>query len=367
VTHDGAPVDSLADPVTMLPENDEPRLASWTRRVVAAFLDGAIGTGATFLLLGVPNLPVPFLGASFLFSGTEGAESVPPVSWTDSGWVIVTALLVIAMQAYLGATPGKMVVGIAVVGERNARPIGLLPTVLREFAHIVDAFLFIGYLRPLWNAQRRTFADSIMGTLVLDSRRPRPHRWLASREGSWADPGPPPSWEAAAAPRWRPAATAICTVICVLGVLLSFDSSSQESGLVIIPCVLTTPDNGPAGLIGGSLDFTSVNARSTRLWVTREARGTGGPVKATWEWSTSLPEEKAVSLRSSFARADGTGARHYDYPAPDPTAQEATILLPPEAVKGLGHSWTWTQTILVDGVESKGCTASMPDAVGGVS
>jgi hypothetical protein len=150
-------------------------------------------------------------------------------------------------------------------------------------------------------------------------------------------------------------------------VLLSFDSSTQDSGLVVIPCNLAAPDNSPAGLVGGSLDFTSVNASSTRLWVTREARGAGGPVKATWEWSTSLPEEGTVSLRSSFARADGTGARHYDYPAPDPMAQEATISLPPEAVKGLGHSWTWTQSILVDGVESKGCTASMPDAVGGVT
>jgi hypothetical protein len=80
-----------------------------------------------------------------------------------------------------------------------------------------------------------------------------------------------------------------------------------------------------------------------------------------------VPDGRHLTLRSSFARADGTGARHYDYPAPDPASTEATVSLPPQAVKGLGHAWTWTQTILVDGVESGSCTASMPDAVDGVT
>ncbi len=39
-------------------------------------------------------------------------------------------------------------------------------------AHILDALLYIGFLRPLWHPQRRTFADSLCSTVVL--RRVRP-------------------------------------------------------------------------------------------------------------------------------------------------------------------------------------------------
>ena len=99
---------------------------------------------------------------------------------------------------------------------------------------------------------------------------------------------------------------------------------------------------------------------TTRLGVTRRASGLGAQITATWEWSATLPATRGVTLRASFARADGTGARHYDYAAPDAATQEATISLPDDSLKGLGDSWTWTQTILVDGVESPGCTASSP-------
>ena len=41
-------------------------------------------------------------------------------------------------------------------------------------------------------------------------------------------------------------------------------------------------------------------------------------------------------------------------------ATQTTVSLPDDAMKGLGGSWTWTQTILVDGVESPRCTATSP-------
>lgn len=365
VNTEGAPVGPLVDPeAIVLPRHEEPRLASWSSRVIASLLDGALGTGATFLLLGSLS-GVPFLGASFL-PGDQ--QEVSTLSWTDSGWVVGVTLLIAAMQAYLGVTPGKMVIGIAVVGERDARPVGLVTTGLRGFAHIIDSFLLIGYLRPLWNARRRTFADSIMGTLVLDTRRPRQHRWFAARGESAADPGPPGSWEAPAAPRWRPAATAFCAVACGVGVLLSIDTSGRSpSGPIVLSCALVAPDTGPAGLTGATLNLTSVDSTSTRLGVTRHTPRSEGPITATWQWSAPEPAPQQATLRSSFARADGSGARHYDYPATNPTAQEETVSLPPEALRGLGETWTWTATILVNGVESPGCTESLPDFFSGGS
>ncbi len=276
------------------------------------------------------------------------------MSWIDSGWVVSVVLLVLVMQSYLGVTPGKLVMGIAVVREGDARPIGMVRTMLRWLAHVLDSILLIGYLRPLWNAQRKTFADSIMETVVLDTRRPRRHRFVSGGDSS-LDPGPPCSWEAPSTPRWWPVATAVCAVACAAGALFSFGASSGY-GPVVISCGMTALDDGPIGLTDGTL--SADNMTTTRFGVTRRAGGSEGQIRATWEWSATLPATPHVTLRSSFARADGTGARHYDYTAPDGAIQATTISLPADALKDLGDSWTWTQTILVDGVESPGCTAA---------
>ena len=183
----------------------EPAFASWSKRVAASVLDGAIGAGTAFLAFGDQPVTVPFLGAAFQ---PTAPPAVPAMSWTDSGWLVSVVLLVLVMQSYLGVTPGKLVMGIAVVREGDARPIGLVRTMLRWLAHILDSILLIGYLRPLWNAQRQTFADSIMETVVLNTRRPRRHR-LAPGSDSPLDPGPPRSWEAPSAPRWWRPATAL--------------------------------------------------------------------------------------------------------------------------------------------------------------
>ena len=38
---------------------------------------------------------------------------------------------------------------------------------VRDLAHIVDGFFYLGYLWPLWDATRQTFADKICSTVVL--------------------------------------------------------------------------------------------------------------------------------------------------------------------------------------------------------
>jgi Mce-associated membrane protein len=331
-----------------------PAFASWGKRVAASVLDSAIGAAVTFLAFGDVPVDVPFMGATFL---TPEGGNAPAISFTDSGWVVGAAVTMMAMQAYLGVTPGKLAAGIAVVGDRDARPIGLLRTVVRWFAHILDSILLIGYLRPLWNAERRTFADTIMGTIVLDTRRPRRHARLARSLGSRPDPGPPASWEAPIAPRWWPAATAIATVACVVGVLFSFDPlGGPGSGPVTQSCEMTAPDVGLL-LTGGTL-VTPGPTTTTRLGVTRHLRGTGGHITATWEWSSPQPAGSNARLRISFARADGTVVRKYEYTPPPDEVGKVTITLPDNALQDLGDAPTWTQTIFVDGVESPGCTGS---------
>jgi uncharacterized RDD family membrane protein YckC len=84
-------------------------------------------------------------------------------------------------QGTTGSTIGKSVLKFKVVSEKTWRPIGFGLSIVRQIAHIVDALpCYIGYLWPLWDAKRQTFADKIMGTVCVPLN-PQP-----------LPPGPPP-------------------------------------------------------------------------------------------------------------------------------------------------------------------------------
>ena len=55
---------------------------------------------------------------------------------------------------------------IQVTTQRSAS-IGFGLSVVRYFAHFLDAICYIGYLWPLWDDKRQTFADKIMTTVCL--------------------------------------------------------------------------------------------------------------------------------------------------------------------------------------------------------
>ena len=75
-------------------------------------------------------------------------------------------------QGRTGQSVGKSAVGIKLVYERTGLPIGGGACFGRAILHIVDAIpCLIGYIWPLWDSKRQTFADKIMGTLVIRTRR----------------------------------------------------------------------------------------------------------------------------------------------------------------------------------------------------
>ncbi|MDX2359147.1 RDD family protein, partial [Dietzia sp. PP-33] len=61
---------------------------------------------------------------------------------------------------------------IKLVGDPTGAPIGPLNAFLRDIVHIVDGLAYIGYLWPLWDEKRQTFADKLMGTIVVDAPVP---------------------------------------------------------------------------------------------------------------------------------------------------------------------------------------------------
>ena len=76
-------------------------------------------------------------------------------------------------QGRTGYTIGKGVLGIKLIGEATGQPIGAGMSFVRSLAHIVDGIpCYIGYLWPLWDAKKQTFADKIMSTVVINQPKP---------------------------------------------------------------------------------------------------------------------------------------------------------------------------------------------------
>lgn len=71
-------------------------------------------------------------------------------------------------QGRTGQSIGKSVLKFKVVGERTGQPIGFGLSIVRQLAHILDGLVcYLGYLWPLWDDKRQTFADKIMSTICL--------------------------------------------------------------------------------------------------------------------------------------------------------------------------------------------------------
>lgn len=140
-------VDAGADP-----------LASWLSRAGAFSVDYLFGMAV------VANLALVAAASAWR-------------SWLWWGSVVAVAVVMMAMvvnRTVLPAVTG-WTLGRALFGIRVTRPGGLgLPgpwrLLLRDLSHLLDsAAVFLGWLWPLWDSRRRTFADLLLRTEV---RRP---------------------------------------------------------------------------------------------------------------------------------------------------------------------------------------------------
>lgn len=131
-------------------------LASWPRRSVATLIDFGVTIWLPTLIFGnVAKLW--FISILILVGGNS-----------------------VFMQARTGQSLGKVLLGVQLVwpvrapghGKIAAYPsLGLCTA--RVLLHSIDIIFFgIGFLRPLWNWKRQTFADSITKTVVLADKPP---------------------------------------------------------------------------------------------------------------------------------------------------------------------------------------------------
>ena len=253
--------------------------APWAVRVLAVLLDSAlIGTVTWFAAPGA-TAPEPWPGLSSS-SGSDAGAGAAATSWTAVAVVLVLLLL----QGWTGATPGKRVLGVVVVRAADGRPAGVVRTLVRQLAHVLDAIFLLGYLRPLWEGQRRTFADSVMGTVVVVAPWPPAWRRVPPVVDRWA----------------RPAAG----LVCLLGVVGLFPwSGGSAAAPVDQPCAVVT---GPSG-VTAHVEWQVYRSWETRFGVRREVPLPDAPWTVTWRVPPGTASGEDVRVDITVTETGGSG------------------------------------------------------------
>ena len=140
--------------------------ATWGRRVLSTLVDNIPGYVAGGVLL-ASYVPL-YVG---LLRGDLGARP---------HWVLLVVGIVLYLAAFgwqvynrwivagrTGQSAGKRVMKTWLVSARDGRPVGPLNAFLRDLLHTLDGMSYVGYLWPLWDARRQTFADMVLETVVV--------------------------------------------------------------------------------------------------------------------------------------------------------------------------------------------------------
>lgn len=153
-----------------------PIYAPWPRRVLAFLLDAlpVVGLAAVAVVLlyltrnrGCDGDP------SVRDLGAQCASNTSPLGVIC---FVVTWLAIIGYgvwnfgyrQGRTGSSVGKTALRLWVIDVASGEPIGFQRSVIRQFAHVADTLsLGLGFLWPLWDSKRQTFADKLASTVCV--------------------------------------------------------------------------------------------------------------------------------------------------------------------------------------------------------
>jgi Mce-associated membrane protein len=183
------------------PESPRDALAPWHLRVAADAVD-----------------ILPCIAVATTMALVAWTLAQHPIWWwacVSVGGVAILLMLVnrLLLPTLTGWSLGRGLFGIAVV-RRDGTPIGPWGLLLRDLAHLLDTVSVVGWLWPLWDSRRRTFADMLLGTEV---RRVEPDEALPNLR------------------RWTAVAVLTATVVCLAGAAVSYlvvysrDRASDQS------------------------------------------------------------------------------------------------------------------------------------------
>ena len=168
-----------------LPREPWGPLADWGTRVAASLVDAALSliggipqvVGFVLFVVGLPKPGLDSTGSQLEYAGPDSGDTGLMVL---GGVLMVVGFLVSLgiqiwnrafKQGRTGQSIGKNVMGIRLVDEHTGQPIGPGMAFVRELAHYLDGAVYIGYLWPLWDDKRQTFADKILNTVVVEVPR----------------------------------------------------------------------------------------------------------------------------------------------------------------------------------------------------
>ncbi|MDR7085890.1 putative RDD family membrane protein YckC [Aeromicrobium panaciterrae] len=141
------------------------RFASWLERFGALILDSLPGVAISFAAAAIFGEPFTVTVDSADQLHFESDSTAILASYgLGFLWIIFNSIY---LQGTTGQTIGKKVLGIAVYRAGTNQPTGYGLAIGRYFARFLDLLpCYLGVLWPLWDNEKRTFADMICGTRV---------------------------------------------------------------------------------------------------------------------------------------------------------------------------------------------------------
>ncbi|MEU0310529.1 RDD family protein [Streptomyces cyaneofuscatus] len=134
-----------------------PELAHWGLRAGGLIIDG--------LIIGAPYLLLVGIG------GAMGDAAGGILALLGFLVMIGLTLWQLYQEGTTGQTIGKKAVGIRLLREADGRPVGFGMAFVRRLAHFLDSIAcYIGWLWPLWDEKKQTFADKVCSSVVIRSK-----------------------------------------------------------------------------------------------------------------------------------------------------------------------------------------------------
>ena len=141
-------------------------------RAIAVLIDGAVG----FVVIGIPILWI--LGKKTTVNGTGGTTTTHSTNDPKvlALWAALAIVYYVVFEAWLAATPGKLLLGLRVRSADGTR-IGLRAALIRNLLRVIDGF---PYVVPYLVGAIAAWSD---GSLDGEDEARRRHRRIGDRIG----------------------------------------------------------------------------------------------------------------------------------------------------------------------------------------
>ncbi|QVI22080.1 RDD family protein [Nocardia tengchongensis] len=173
----GQPQDYGYQPAPGYAAYPAPPYASWGARVGAYLIDRLIVFVPAAIFYGLDSSSV-FKDADCVTEQTDTSYSTNcsgGLSGAGVALIVVGALIALVGGLWLiyregttGQTPGRKMLNIKLIREADGQVLGFGMAFVRQLCHAVDSLAcYLGWLWPIWDAKRQTFADKIISSIVV--------------------------------------------------------------------------------------------------------------------------------------------------------------------------------------------------------